>query len=62
MIKSEHSRIQQQKFCESDQSYEETSRVTNGFNRRSENYVNFISTDLSAQMMSTWKDGQNSGR
>ena len=44
--------------------YQETSAITNDFNHLSKYYVNFISTDLSAQnaMMSAQNDGQNSGR
>ena len=38
------------------------STVSNDFNHPSENYVNFISTGLPAQMMSTQNGGQNSGR
>ena len=50
-------------FSESDQpAYEETSAVTTDFNHPSKDYVNYISTDLSAQMMNTHNDGQNSGR
>ena len=50
-------------FSENDQSvYQETSAVTSDFNHPSEDYVTYISTDLSAQMMSTQEDGQNSGR
>ena len=38
-------------FSESDHSaYKETSAVTNEFNHPNEDYVNFISADLSAQM------------
>ena len=49
-------------FSESDQSaYEETSAVNNDFNHPSEDYVNCISADLSAQIMSTQNDCQNSG-
>ena len=63
MIKSEYSSSSSESFSESDQSaYQETSAVTNDFNHPSEDYVNFISTDLSAQMMSTQNNGQNSGR
>ena len=36
--------------------------VTNGFSHPSKDYINYISTDLSAKMMSTQNDGQNSGR
>ena len=32
------------------------------FNHPSEDYINNISTDLSAEMMNTHNDGQNSGR
>ena len=42
--------------------HQETSEVTNDFNHPSEDYVNRISTDLSAQMISTQNDGQNSSR
>ena len=51
-------------FSESDHSsYQETSVGSNDFDHPSEDYVNFISTDLSAQnvMVSTQNDGQNSG-
>ena len=43
-------------------SHQETSEVTNDFNHPSEDYVNRISTDSSAQMISTQNDGQSSGR
>ena len=50
-------------FSESDQSaYQETSAVSSDFYNPSEVYVNYVSTDLSAQMMSIQNDGQNSGR
>ena len=42
-----------------------TSAVTSNFNRPSEDYINYISTGLSAEMMSTQNDGQtatDSGR
>ena len=42
--------------------YQETSAVINDFNHPSEDFVNFISTDLSAQMMRTQNDGQKNGR
>ena len=49
-------------FYESDLSvYHKTSAVTNDFNHPSEDYVNFISTDVLVQIMSTQNDGQ-SGR
>ena len=41
--------------------YQETSAVISDYNHLSEDYVNYISTDLSAQMMKTQNDGQNSG-
>ena len=57
--KSEYSR----KVFLNDQSAEqETSADTNDFNHSSKDYVNFISTYLSAQFMSTQNDDQNSGR
>ena len=50
-------RIQQ-----SDQSaFKETSATTSDFNHPSEDYVNQISTNLSAQMMSNQNNGQNGG-
>ena len=50
-------------FSESDQSaYQETSAVTSDFNQPSEDYINYISTDLSVEMMNTQNDGQNSDR
>ena len=42
--------------------YQGTPAITDGFNRWSEDYVNFVSSDKSAQIMSTQNDGQNSGR
>ena len=39
-----------------------TSAVTIDFNHPSKGYINYISTDLSAEMMSTQNDGQNSDR
>ena len=42
--------------------YQEMSAFTSDFNHPSEDYVNYISTDLSAEMMSTQDDDQNSGR
>ena len=42
--------------------YQGISAITNDFNHLSENYVNFIAADSSAQMMSTQNDDQNSGR
>ena len=46
-------------FFESDQStYQERSAVTTDFNYPSEDYINFISADLSTQMMNTENDGQ----
>ena len=57
--KSEYSR----KVFLNDQSAEqETSADTNDFNHSSKDYVNFISTYLSAQLMSIQNDDQNSGR
>ena len=50
-------------FSESDHSTEqETLAATSDFNHPSEDYVNYISTDLLAQIMSTQNDGQNNGR
>ena len=50
-------------FSESDQSAcQETSGVASDFNHPSEDYVNYISTDLSAKMISTQNYGQNSAR
>ena len=50
-------------FSENDQpAYQETLAVTTDFNHLSEDYVNFISTDLLGQIMSAQNDGQNSGR
>ena len=42
--------------------YQEMSAFTSDFNHTSEDYVNYISTDLSAEMMSTQNDDQSSGR
>ena len=56
---------EKESFFEIDHSaYQQTSPVTNNFSHPSKDYVNFISTDLSAQnvMMSTQNNGQNSGR
>ena len=39
-----------------------TSAITNDFNHPIKDYINCISTDLSAEMMSTQNDGQNSDR
>ena len=39
-----------------------TSVVTSGFNHPSEDYINYISTDLTAAMICTQNDDQNSGR
>ena len=39
-----------------------TSAVTSDFNHPSKDYINYFSTDLSAEKMSTQKVGQNSGR
>ena len=50
-------------FSKSNQSaHQETSAVAYDFNHTNKDYINFISADLSAQMMSTQNDGQNSGR
>ena len=50
-------------FSENVQSaYQERSAVTIEFIHPSEDYVNYISTDLWTQMMCTQSDGQNSGR
>ena len=50
-------------FSESDQSTcQETSAASSDFSHPSKDYVNYMSTDLSAQMMSTQNDSQNSGR
>ena len=46
-------------FSERDNCALSKNTVTNSFNHPSEDYVNFISTDLSAQMISTQNDGQN---
>ena len=65
VIKSKHSASiavteYSESFYESYQStYQETSAVTNDFNHPSKDYVNFISTDFSAQMRSTQNDVQN---
>ena len=49
-------------FSENDQfAFQETSAVNNDFNHPSEDYVNRISKDLSAQIMSTQNDCLNSG-
>ena len=39
-----------------------TSAVTSDFNRPYKDYINYISTDLSAEMMSIQNACQNSGR
>ena len=65
MIKSEYSSsstIQRKIFLNDQSAEQETSADTNNFNHPSKDYVNFISTDLSAQIMSTPNDDQNSGR
>ena len=50
-------------FSESDQSvYQETSSVTRDFKHPSEDYINYISTDLLAEMMNPQNDNQNTGR
>ena len=50
-------------ISESDHSaYQKTLPVTNDFNHSSKNYVNFISTNFSAQIVSTQNDDQNSER
>ena len=51
-------------FSEGDQSayQERPSAVTSDFNHSNADYINYISTDLSTEMMSTENDGQNSGR
>ena len=56
---SSSSRIKRKSY-ESDQwTYQEMSAVTNDFNHPSQDYVNFVSTNLSAQMMSTQNYIQN---
>ena len=65
MIKTEYSsssRIQRKVFLNGQSAEQETSADTNYFNHSTKDYVNFISTYLSAQMMSTQNDDQNSGR
>ena len=65
MIKTEYSsssRIQRKVFLNGQSDEQETSADTNYFNHPTKDYVNFISTYLSAQMMSTQNDDQNSGR
>ena len=65
MIKTEYSsssRIQRKVFLNGQSAEQETSTDTNYFNHPTKDYVNFISTYLSAQMMSTQNDDQNSGR
>ena len=65
MIKTEYSsssRIQRKVFLNGQSAEQETSADTNYFNNPTKDYVNFISTYLSAQMMSTQNDDQNSGR
>ena len=42
--------------------YQETSGVTYVFNHPSEGYINYIPADVSAQVMSTQNDDQNSSR
>ena len=42
--------------------YQETPAVVTDFNQPVEDYLNYIYTCLSAKMMSTYNDGQNSGR
>ena len=56
------SRIQQKFFSKWSVYLSRTSAVTSDFNYPSEGYVNYISTDLSVEMMNTQNDGQNSGR
>ena len=65
MIKTEYSsssRIQRKVFLNGQSAEQETSADTNYFDHPTKDYVNFISTYLSAQMMSTQNDDQNSGR
>ena len=65
MIKTEYSsssRIQRKVFLNGQSAEQETSADTNYFNHPTKDYVNFISTYLSAQMMSTQNDDQNNGR
>ena len=65
MIKTEYSsssRIQRKVFLNGQSAEQETSADTNYFNHPTKDYVNFISTYLSAQMISTQNDDQNSGR
>ena len=59
---SSRSRIQGKVFLNDQSAEQETSADTNDFNHSSKDYVNFISTYLSAQLMSTQNDDQNSGR
>ena len=64
MIKSEHSsssRIQRKVFLNDQSAEQETLADTNDFNHPSREYVNFMSSDLVAQMMSTQNDDQSSG-
>ena len=39
----------------------QTSALPSDFNHPIKDYINYISTDLSAEMMNTQNDGQNSG-
>ena len=48
-------------FSESDRSAYQECQVTGDFNYPSEDYTEYISTDLSAETMSTKNDDQNSG-
>ena len=50
-------------FSESDQSaYQEGQQSHSDFNHPSEDCINYVSTDLSAEMMSAHNDDQNSRR
>ena len=64
MIKSEYSSsstIQRKVFLNDQSAEQETSADANDFNHPSREYVNFMSSDLVTQMMSTQNDDQNSG-
>ena len=59
---SSSSRIQRKLFWKWSICLSRTSTVTSGFNNPSKDYINFINTYFSAEMMSTENESQNSGR
>ena len=59
---SSSSRIQWTFFWKWSVYLSRTSAVASDFNHQSEDYINYISTDFSVEMMSTQNDSQSSGR